>query len=249
MRTARFLAATLCFCTITTGPASAQSQASSDAATPGQPPNAFGSATSIQTIPVVAMTANAGASYLQNNSQHRHIVAGSGLFYGSVDVPTGSLLTGMELEACDGNAAMSVGAQLLRCAAPGGTACTVMADIGTPLIGTPGCGLFTAPSVATPVVDNQNFRYVIVINITGANTTVSAGGVRIAWVRQVSPAPGTATFSDVPVGHPFHRFVEALVASGITGGCGGGNYCPDTSVTRGQMAVFLAAALGLHWPN
>lgn len=72
--------------------------------------------------------------------------------------------------------------------------------------------------------------------------------VRLLWKRQVTPAPGTATFADVPVGHPLHRYVEALAASGITGGCGGGLYCPDAPISRGQMAVFLSAALGLHWP-
>ena len=56
-------------------------------------------------------------------------------------------------------------------------------------------------------------------------------------------------FNDMPVGHPLRDFVEALAGSGITGGCGGGNYCPDAPLTRGQMAVFLAVALGLHWPN
>jgi hypothetical protein len=35
----------------------------------------------------------------------------------------------------------------------------------------------------------------------------------------------------------------------VTGGCGNGNYCPDAPLTRGQMAVFLAKALGLHWPG
>jgi hypothetical protein len=250
MTTARLLpAAILLLVGFTPGPVLAQTPVASDSTPVVQPPNAFGTGTSIQTIPVVAMTPNAGASYLQNNSQHRYLVAGSGIFYGSVDVPSGSLVAGVELEACDGNASMSVGLQLLRCAAPGGVACTVMADVGTPLIGAPGCGLFAAPSILTPVIDNQNFRYVVVINITGANTTVSAGGVRIAWVRQVSPAPATASFADVPVGNPLHPFVEALVAAGITGGCGGGNYCPNSPLTRGQMAVFLAAALGLHWPN
>jgi hypothetical protein len=34
---------------------------------------------------------------------------------------------------------------------------------------------------------------------------------------------------------------------GSRSGCGGGNFCPDAAVTRGQMAVFLAKALGLHW--
>jgi S-layer family protein len=73
--------------------------------------------------------------------------------------------------------------------------------------------------------------------------------VRIRWKRQVSPAPGSATFNDVPTNHLFFQFVEALAASGITGGCGSGNYCPDAPLTRGQMAVFLAKALGLHWNN
>ncbi|HEY7370105.1 MAG TPA: S-layer homology domain-containing protein, partial [Thermoanaerobaculia bacterium] len=65
----------------------------------------------------------------------------------------------------------------------------------------------------------------------------------------VSPAPAFATFLDVPTTHPYFRFVEALVDSGITAGCGGGNYCVNSPITRGEMAVFLAAALGLHFPN
>lgn len=71
---------------------------------------------------------------------------------------------------------------------------------------------------------------------------------RVLWRRQISPAPGRATFGDVPTDHPFFQHVEALASSGITGGCGGGDYCPGAPVTRGQMAVFIATALGLHWP-
>ena len=63
----------------------------------------------------------------------------------------------------------------------------------------------------------------------------------------MSPPPGTATFTDVPTSHIFYQYIEALAASGITSGCGGGNFCPDTFLTRGQMAVFLSRALGLHW--
>lgn len=70
---------------------------------------------------------------------------------------------------------------------------------------------------------------------------------RAAWRRQISPPPVTATFDDVPTGHLFFRHVEALVASGITSGCNAENYCPDAPLTRGQMAAFLATALGLHW--
>jgi beta-N-acetylhexosaminidase len=55
------------------------------------------------------------------------------------------------------------------------------------------------------------------------------------------------TFSDVPTSHPLFRFVEARARSGITSGCGAGNFCPDAPLTRGQMAVFLSLGLGLHF--
>jgi hypothetical protein len=74
------------------------------------------------------------------------------------------------------------------------------------------------------------------------------GGVRLTWHRQVSPPPDTATFADVAPDDFGFQQIEALVASGITGGCGNGNYCPNATVTRAQMAIFLAKALGLHWP-
>ena len=37
----------------------------------------------------------------------------------------------------------------------------------------------------------------------------------------------------------FADWIEQLAAEGITAGCAGGNYCPLSPVTRGQMAVFL----------
>jgi S-layer family protein len=75
------------------------------------------------------------------------------------------------------------------------------------------------------------------------------GGVRIFWHRQMSPAPAAASFADVPVSHPYFRAIEALATSGITGGCGSGNFCPSQNVTRGEMAAFFARALGLHWAD
>jgi len=46
-------------------------------------------------------------------------------------------------------------------------------------------------------------------------------------------------FADVPSNHWAYSFIEALASTGITSGCGGGNYCPDDPVSRAQMAVFL----------
>jgi len=73
------------------------------------------------------------------------------------------------------------------------------------------------------------------------------GGARITWHRTVSPPPDSPTFTDVPADHPFFQYIEALSVSGITAGCGDGKFCPDAPLTRGQMAVFLSIALGLHW--
>ena len=70
---------------------------------------------------------------------------------------------------------------------------------------------------------------------------------RVVDTLAVSPPPAQATFNDVPTTHPFFQFIEALYASGITAGCQASPplYCPDATLTRGQMAVFLAKALGL----
>jgi uncharacterized repeat protein (TIGR01451 family) len=57
------------------------------------------------------------------------------------------------------------------------------------------------------------------------------------------PPPASGVFLDVPASDPFAPWIEELAALGITGGCGGGNYCPGAPVTRAQMAVFLLKAL------
>jgi hypothetical protein len=56
------------------------------------------------------------------------------------------------------------------------------------------------------------------------------------------PPPCTGQFPDVPCSSNFAPWIEALADAGITGGCGGGNYCPTNPVTRQQMAVFLLKA-------
>ncbi len=55
--------------------------------------------------------------------------------------------------------------------------------------------------------------------------------------------PGQEMFNDVPASSPFCPYIEELARRGITGGCGGGNYCPSALVTRQQMAVFLVKTL------
>ena len=54
------------------------------------------------------------------------------------------------------------------------------------------------------------------------------------------PAVGSSTgFNDVPPTYWAAAWIKQLAAEGVTGGCGGGNYCPTAAVSRDQMAVFL----------
>ena len=62
-----------------------------------------------------------------------------------------------------------------------------------------------------------------------------------------TPPPCTpGIFADVPCPSPFADWIEAMFAEGITGGCGGGNFCPLDAVRRDQMAPFLLKAV--HGP-
>jgi hypothetical protein len=54
-----------------------------------------------------------------------------------------------------------------------------------------------------------------------------------------TPPPCTGIFLDVPCSSNFAPWIEAMAAEQITGGCGGGNFCPLNPVRRDQMAVFL----------
>ncbi|HEX4495757.1 MAG TPA: PQQ-dependent sugar dehydrogenase [Thermoanaerobaculia bacterium] len=55
-------------------------------------------------------------------------------------------------------------------------------------------------------------------------------------------------FGDVPASSSFCPWVKEIAARGITAGCGNGNFCPDTQVSRGQMSVFLATNFRLSVP-
>ena len=164
---------------------------------------------------------------------------------GTFHLPTGAQILRIELSACDSDPAVGVDFALY-----------VTGRVPTPVVflgpwattgSIPGCATFTTPlSVPYTVVNHQEAYVFDVITNPG---NVSWSQLRVIYRLQVSPAPATATFGDVPIGHPAFRFVEALAASGITGGCGGGNYCPDAPLTRAQMAVFLSSALGLHFPD
>jgi S-layer family protein len=60
------------------------------------------------------------------------------------------------------------------------------------------------------------------------------------------PAVGSSTgFGDVATNYWAAAWIKQLVTEGITAGCGSGNYCPESAVTRAQMAVFLVRTFNL----
>ncbi len=104
----------------------------------------------------------------------------------------------------------------------------------------------------------QFYAFVIKLVANGITAGVGGGlyGVDQSTLRQqmavfllkakhgvcYTPPPCTEIFDDVPCPSLFADWIEALFAEGITGGCGGGNYCPQNPVRRDQMAVFLLKA-------
>ncbi len=173
-------------------------------------------------------------------------IRANGEFLGGVRLPTGAKITAFEVLACDD---MSIGgktsATFLICPEPEST-CLPIATVETTavLTGDP-CAITTTTLADGPIVDNADNTYGVYV------TTGLEGfrGVKIYYKRVLSPAPLTATFSDVPTSDIAFRAIEALAASGITQGCVAGQFCGNQNVTRAQMAIFLARALGLFWPN
>jgi hypothetical protein len=164
----------------------------------------------------------------------------------SVHLPSGALVEGVTTFTNDSDGTGIIGYELVETDLHTNTE-TYLWFFNTD--GMPGIERAFRPVV--PVFEIRNDRaYTLCISHTTVGPTLQSAGATVWYRLQVSPPPSTASFpNDVPTTHPLFRFVEALAAAGISGGCGAGSFCPDAPLTRGQMAVFLSVALGLHFPN
>ncbi len=187
-----------------------------------------------------------GATYCQAWLTHGEAAA-------RLDLPDGASLNEFAFWAYDSDPSNWLTFNVYEaCQPPGSGTPTTTLLASAETFGSPGT-YYGAQQLNGHTVDNLRCSYSVRV-IFSLDQTLCLGAAlqvqkfRVSWARQVSPAPGIATFNDVATNHPFFQFVEALSKSGITGGCGGGNYCPDQALTRGQMAVFLAKGLGLSWP-
>jgi S-layer family protein len=206
----------------------------------------FGASTSILTISAQDFRVSGGTEgAFDGDTLARSCAPDLCSFLSGLSLPSGARLTSLEVEGCDYNPSGSILFSLYRAPSPVQNASLISPLGSTGEVATPGCALFSVPVDHT--IDNLSGQYVILVLMAANNVKFTA--VRVRYHLQVSPAPLTATFNDVPIEHPQFQFIEALVDAGVTAGCGSGNYCPNANLTRGQMAVFLAKALGLNFPN
>ena len=70
--------------------------------------------------------------------------------------------------------------------------------------------------------------------------------LRALYGADHTPPVATGVFGDVPINHWAAPWIEQLADQEITLGCGGSNFCPDSVVTRAQMAVFLIRTFGFR---
>jgi hypothetical protein len=96
----------------------------------------------------------------------------------------------------------------------------------------------TAPRVSTSGTRTVSYT------VDSHNGVSSRSGTIVVGDQTFTVLQGPQ-FADVPLNHPFYDFIGKLAARGITLGGGGGDFCPGSAVTRGQMAAFLVRAFNL----
>jgi len=175
-------------------------------------------------------------------------------FEAALHLPSGAMIVSLELDYYDNSATGEVQAILwvcdydgLGCSDPTSAGCIVTACSGVPDTDGSSYRLFDL-TAANITVNNYYNRYLVYAGSTTTDGLTAISRISIGYKLQVSPGPATATFTDVPTNHPFFKFVEALHAAGITNGYPDGRFGVNDPITRGQMAVYLSAALGLNWP-
>ncbi len=172
------------------------------------------------------------------------------VFVAAPHLPSGAQLTYLELDNCDFNDGfqLDVYLSLLDCDYSGYCGTSAIRSISSANNATLNACSYVATDLSDLglTVNNYGRQLSLLVTTPALDASTSFSGVILGYRLQVAPAPATPTFNDVPTSDFGFQYIEALNLWGITGGCGGGAYCPDSPVTRRQMAIFIAKALGLY---
>jgi hypothetical protein len=115
-------------------------------------------------------------------------------------------------------------------------------------------GVVTTPGCTWSASSNSSWLFLVstasgsgsaTLTFTGVpNTTafprVAAINVAGQAVQVLQPAAAAPQlFTDVALANPFSDYITLVSNANLIGGCGPAQYCPDSAITRAQMAVFL----------
>jgi len=199
-----------------------------------------------------------GSEYLMTTDGYIFHDTGSSFYDAAFQLPNGAVLSGVTFFYYDNNATDNFRLFMLKYAIPGnapGTQTSLvsyMPDVTETLGWQMVYIAFAAPETIKDWYSPNGAVYYqlrVKLSDTPNDQSIKFGGATLWYKLQVSPAPGVASFTDVPTSYWAFQYIEALKASGITQGVTPTTYEPESAVTRAQMAVFLAKALGLHWPS
>ena len=177
----------------------------------------------------------------------RYATSSGAYFQATPHLPGGALLTYLEFDYCDSDTFDAMSLTLYDCDYLG--ICANQIGYVQSPVSPADCPNYVWVDLtpANYTVSNNSRRLYLEIVTDSGGIDKSFYGAIVGYKLQVSQPPPTPSFNDVPVTDFGYQYIEALYASGITGGCGGGAFCPDSPVTRRQMAIFIAKALGLSW--
>ena len=228
---------------------------------PGQPPHTYGTKDRVlYRIPAAEFSpadtsTGYGDAFDGSTGFRRYASSGlGGHFFAMPHLPSGVLVDYVELDYCDDDANETSGTPIdvvlnvFDCNYIG-SGCTKLKSLTSSdgnVVNT-GCG-YVSDATLSYTLDNNTRELMLDVALPNDSQLTSLAGAIVGYHLQIS-APSSQTFADVPPTYLYYRAIEALAASGIASGCGAGNFCPDQAVSRGEMAKFLANALGLHWPN
>lgn len=224
---------------------------------PAAASSSFGTAVGRTTIDQASFRpVRSATDHQEAANETRVCLAGFPVFKGVFEgLPHGARLTAFQFWTFDLSVETISGAVFRSCPEDFGGPTTTLLGVYSSF----GTGGFDTgvdfPSTTADDIDGR-CTYSVRFQLDDSGTLCSEGedlgivAAQARWIREVSPAPVTATFDDVPTSHPFFQEIEALAAAGITDGvCDDPDkFCPGEVLTRAQIAALLARALGLHWP-
>jgi hypothetical protein len=169
------------------------------------------------------------------------------IFIAPAQFPDGATLQRMEVAAWRDSSSTRTLEVTLRELCDSPSVCTPSDQF--PTVAVSGSGYTRSSADLTfPPVNNRMRLYTLTASFAGpgAPDTLQLISVRVTFERNVTPAPSSPTYDDVPSDLPSFQFIEAMAAARLAlPDCAPRRHCPDAIVTQGEFASVFTRAIGL----